>query len=326
MTADLRIPGVTVLERGWLSSNNVVLHAKGAGLGSASARKQAMVVDTGHISHAAQTLALLEAALSGDELVGIANTHLHSDHCGGNAAVSAKFKVPIWIPPGEFDAALAWDDSGLSFADTGQLAERFLPAGRLMPGSHLPPPFDQWQIHAAPGHDPASIILFELGSRTVISADALWENGFGIVFPELNGRDAFGEVEDSLDLIERLRPTLVIPGHGSPFVDVADALARARERLRYFRREPIRHAVHAAKALLVFHLMEVGGLDRTALIHWALQTPVYQRMWALVAGGSAAGGALSASEWVGQLADALLRAGHLSLKGNASGVNVLTAS
>ena len=43
------------------------------------------VVDTGYCIHAEQTLALVEAALQGAPLQRIVNTHLHSDHCGGNA-------------------------------------------------------------------------------------------------------------------------------------------------------------------------------------------------------------------------------------------------
>jgi glyoxylase-like metal-dependent hydrolase (beta-lactamase superfamily II) len=55
-----------------------------------------------------------------------------------------------------------------------------------------------WEVHAAPGHDPHSIILFDPISRTLISADALWENGFGIAFPELAGEPSFGEVAATL--------------------------------------------------------------------------------------------------------------------------------
>jgi glyoxylase-like metal-dependent hydrolase (beta-lactamase superfamily II) len=44
------------------------------------------------------------------------------------------------------------------------------------------------------GHDPHSVILFEPVSRVLISADALWERGFGVIFPELEGVEAFDEV------------------------------------------------------------------------------------------------------------------------------------
>ena len=78
-----------------------------------------------------------------------------------------------------------------------------------------------WEVLAAPGHDPESVILFDAAHGVLISADALWENGFGVVFPELDGDAAFDDVGRVLDLIEALPVRCVIPGHGAPFTDVA---------------------------------------------------------------------------------------------------------
>ena len=83
-----------------------------------------------------------------------------------------------------------------------------------------------------------SIILFEPQSRALISADALWENGFGVIFQELEGERAFDEVAKTLDLIESLRPLAVIPGHGKVFTQVAQSLVAARRRLDGFVRDP----------------------------------------------------------------------------------------
>ncbi|OYU79767.1 MAG: MBL fold metallo-hydrolase, partial [Burkholderiales bacterium PBB5] len=65
--------GLTVLERGWLSSNNLVIHP-------APGEPGAVLVDTGHSHHADQTLALLQRTLGHTPLARIVNTHLHSDH------------------------------------------------------------------------------------------------------------------------------------------------------------------------------------------------------------------------------------------------------
>ena len=102
---------------------------------------------------------------------------------------------------------------------------------------------EAWQVHAAPGHDPHSLIFFEPGRRLLISADALWENGFGVVFPELEGADAFSEVAATLDLIERLNPKTVIPGHGRVFTYSPEVLSRARQRLDSFVRNPPKHCL-----------------------------------------------------------------------------------
>ena len=52
------------------------------------------MVDTGYCIHAEQTLALVEAALQGAPLQRIVNTHLHSDHCGGNALLRGEVIGP----------------------------------------------------------------------------------------------------------------------------------------------------------------------------------------------------------------------------------------
>lgn len=258
-------PGVQVLQRGWLSSNNTLIRdGKGA----------ATLVDSGYCSHSAQTLALVASALNGDQLTQLVNTHLHSDHCGGNAALQASYPgICTLIPPGHAQAVTRWSVHELTFEATGQSCPRFAYQGLLIPGQELRIGTQRWQIHAAPGHDPHSVVLFEPVERILISADALWENGFGVVFPELDGIDAFGCVSDTLDLIESLGATTVIPGHGSVFHDVAKALATARARLNYFVRNPERHRNYAAKVLLKFKLLELQETTAAALGHWAGSTP-----------------------------------------------------
>ena len=268
---DPALAGLTVLERGWLSSNNVLLHgAPGEG---------ATLVDTGHCNHAAQTLALVRSALGGERLARVVNTHLHADHCGGNALLQRELGVPAHIPPGLWQAVLDWDTDALSYRPSGERCERFTPEAMLAPGDVLACGGRRWQVLAAPGHDPHSVILFEPEHGVLISADALWENGFGVVFPELDGESAFDDVAGVLDLIERLPVQWVLPGHGAPFRDASAALARARSRLAGFRADPSRHDRHAAKVLLKFHLLEEERQGVAELHAWFAATPLMQGMW-----------------------------------------------
>jgi len=301
------LAGLTVLERGWLSSNNILIHA-------APGEAGAVLVDTGHVVHREQTVALVRHALrDGETLAQIVNTHLHSDHCGGNAWLQQAFGAPIVIPPGLADAVRAWDITRLSHDDFGQ-RERFTIAGTLAPGESFVAGGRRWQALAAPGHDPHSLMLFDAGAGLLLSADALWANGFGVVFPELVDESGFAEVGATLDLIESLPARLVVPGHGAPFTDVAAALARARSRLAGFRADPARHARHAAKVLVKYHLMEHRRLPRAQLVGWAAAAPLMQRMWA--AFGQGRGDATAPEAWIEGFVHELAGAGALAIEGD----------
>jgi len=262
--------GLTIFERGWLSSNNVLLHDDD---------RSAWLVDSSHVLHGAQTVALLRQALHGRPLVGIVNTHLHSDHCGGNAAVQRAFGCIITVPPGLWAAVQAWDEQALSYRPTGQRCERFAADACLRPGQLLEVGKRHWQVLAAPGHDPHSIMLFDDREGVLISADALWENGFGIVFPELEGEAAFGDVAQVLDLIATLDVRWAIPGHGAPFNDVAGALQRARRRLDGMRADPARHSRHAAKVLIKYHLLEEQAQPWPEFLAWFDSTELCRTIW-----------------------------------------------
>ena len=257
-------PGMYFLERGWLSANNTLfLDDEGAS-----------IVDTGYCLHAQQTVELVQASIGALPLTRIVNTHLHSDHCGGNAALQERWpQVQTWIAPGQAQHVHAWNPDALSYTPTGQACPPFTAQHVLQPGTTMQLGGRIWQIHAAPGHDPHSIMLFEPDRRILISADALWENGFGVVFPEIEGEHAFEEVSATLDVIEALQPALVLPGHGAMFSDVDSALATARKRLDSFMLRPDKHARYAAKVLLKYKLLEWQQLSLARVQNWCLQTP-----------------------------------------------------
>ncbi len=252
-----------VLERGWLSSNNVLLFDDD---------RTATLVDTGYVTHKAQTLALVRHALEGRRLARIVNTHLHSDHCGGNAELKRAFGATILVPPGHADAVARWDEDALTFKATGQQCDRFSYDGLVAPGTALWMGGFEWEAHAAPGHDPNSIVLWAPEPAILLSADALWEHGFGVIFPELEGESGFAEQRAMLALIERLAPRVVVPGHGAPFTDVAAALKRSHARLDALAASPERNARHAAKVLLKFYLLEVQSIAMPDLLAHAAST------------------------------------------------------
>jgi len=239
-------PTIRVFERGWLSSNNVLF----------TGRDRVALVDSGYATQAEQTVALVRHVLGRRPLDLLVNTHLHSDHCGGNAALQAAFGCRTMIPAHEADKVRAWDEEALTYRATGQQCPRFGFDDVLRSGDVIELGDLAWQALAAPGHDPHSLILYCPEERLLLSADALWEHGFGVIFPELEGEPAFGDVRATLDLIASLDVRGVIPGHGAPFTGVEAALERAYSRIAYLAADPVRNAQNAVKVLLKFLLLE----------------------------------------------------------------------
>src|SRR6476620_10589380 len=100
-----------------------------------------------------------------------------------------------------------------------RLAQREVASGRIYRWCDL-----EWLAIAAPGHDPGALMFYCAEERTLMTGDALWENGFGIVLPD-DPAD-LEQVCRTLDAIAALDIRVVIPGHGLPFAGVAGALER----------------------------------------------------------------------------------------------------
>jgi glyoxylase-like metal-dependent hydrolase (beta-lactamase superfamily II) len=112
----------------------------------------------------------------------------------------------------------------------------------------------------------------------LISADALWEEGFGVIFPELWGEGGFEEEAKTLELIEGLSVSLVVPGHGKPFTDVKKSIETAKSRLDYLSSDIDRNARHGAKVLLKFRLLEWRSKEMKAVHQWIGSTPVLENI------------------------------------------------
>jgi len=266
----LRELGIELLERGWLSSNCMLFTGGGA-------REPATVVDSGYALHAPQTVAWLEGRLGERALGRVVNTHLHSDHCGGNADIQRRFGSQVWVPDVSLQIVQCWDEERLTYRATDQSCERFSATGGIPSGGDIRLGNRTWRAWSSPGHDPDALVFFEPRSRVLIAGDALWQDRLAIVFPELAGGGGFGAVRRTLDAIESLNPRIVIPGHGAPFCDVARALQTSRDRVAGFEREPRKHFRYALRALAMFHLLEHRRRPRSELRRWMAQAPVLLR-------------------------------------------------
>lgn len=249
-----RLPAsVLVLERGWLSANNILL----------TDGSRADLVDSGYCTHVPQTLALVEQALAGRSLQRIVNTHVHSDHIGGNSALQARHGCTIAIPAGHSEPVAAWDEDALLLGPLGQRSLRFRHDTAIAAGDEIEMGGLVWRALPAPGHDMDALAFHNPEKRLLISGDALWENGFGVVFPQLIGSaDALSAARATLETFSGLAVDAVLPGHGAPFADLEAALDRAFCRLRAFEEDIERLAWHGLKVVVAFHMLDRRRLRR----------------------------------------------------------------
>jgi glyoxylase-like metal-dependent hydrolase (beta-lactamase superfamily II) len=291
---------IRFVERDWLSSNQVFF-VDG---------DEATVVDTGYVKHAPMTVAIVRRLLAetGARLARIVNTHLHSDHCGGNASLVQAFGCRVFVPAASLEDVANWDEEALTHAATGQRCDRFTADGTLSPGARLTMGGLPWRVLAAPGHDPKSLIFHCAQERLLISADALWEQGFGVIFPELEGESGFAEQQAVLELISSLPVDTVLPGHGPAFNDLNDALERAFALLRRLRSEPTRLPRHAVKVLTKYLMLDLERTENERLVARLAGTSVLRTAASLL--GMAPEAALSRAidELVAQ--DQLIREGN----------------
>lgn len=257
-----------VLERGWLSANNI--------LGFDG--DEATVVDSGYVDHAAQTVALVGQALGGRRLARLINTHSHSDHVGGNAALASAFGCAIHVPAGMAPWVREWDEAALLLSVADQRGARFAVDGTVAAGDRLVFGELEWEALAAPGHDDSTVIFHNPDRRILISADALWRDGFGILFSEVLGPGGgLAGTRRTLDALARLSVDWVIPGHGAPFREVDEALAAAYARLRAFEEDGARIARNALRGCVTFRLLAERRVTLAWLAEHLDEVPLYRR-------------------------------------------------
>lgn len=256
---------VRVIVRDWLNANHILL----------TGREHTVLVDSGYGRDAGITLSRVSAALAGRPLDRLVNTHCHSDHMGGNAAVRREFGCRVAIPAGEAALIEDWDEQALWLSYADQRCERFgfddtLAAGETFSWGDL-----QWRAIAAPGHDMAALMFHCAEARLLISGDALWENGFGVLLPGPDREVRLAATRSTLETISRLDVGTVIPGHGQPFSGVGAALERSFQRLAAFERDELRLVRHVLKVMFVFSLMDRGRLPRAQLPDYLASVPLY---------------------------------------------------
>ena len=110
-----------------------------------------------------------------------------------------------------------------------------------------------WEAIYTPGHSRSHICLWSASDRMLISGDHLLPT----ITPHIDFRrgaedDPLGDFLESLSVVERLDPSLVLPGHGRPFEEGAERariIARHHDRRLGAILQTIRHQPRSASEI-----------------------------------------------------------------------------
>ena len=256
--------------RGWLNCNQIVMLAPGDNV----------LVDSGYCTHRERTLELLAGGAGFDRqpLERLVNTHCHSDHMGGNAAIANAYGCRVTIPAGEVKHVDPWTPQSAWMAQFDQRADPFRFDDTIAQGETFEGGGYEWEAYAAPGHDMDALMFFEPVHRILISGDALWEKGMGFVWPEEGANACIEAAREALATIERLAPAIVIPGHGAAFFDARGSIANVRSKLDAFARDPAKNARHVVKAMFVVALLDRESMQAADVPAYLARVPCYREL------------------------------------------------
>lgn len=210
-----------VLVRGWLHGNCLLT-------------RSGDLVDTGYHTGVPQLRAALRAH-GGAPLARVVLTHVHSDHAGGVAALVAEKGARVEAHADAAALVAAWDRRRLWLDATGQELPRFAVDGAL--GEAVALAGRTWAVLPTGGHATGGVSLWCEALGVLVTGDALWEDGLGVLDPWVDGEGVYAAAWAALDRLEATGARVVVPGHGPPFTDLAGAVGRARSRVERWHRD-----------------------------------------------------------------------------------------
>ena len=174
--------------------------------------REAMIVDPGMLSPS--ECESIDGYIAREDLrvKYLVNTHLHLDHCFGNAHIERKYGVKTRAH--EADAPLGRNISGRArmfgfFNDFENIGE----IEPLTDGDILTLGAEQVTVISTPGHSPGGISLYAPADGWVITGDTLFADG-NVGRTDLPGGD-YNTLMESVRKLRRLPgPTSLLPGHG----------------------------------------------------------------------------------------------------------------
>lgn len=164
-------------------------------------------------------------------------THAHPDHIGLSAQLQEISGAPVVCHPiaermfAEMGSGDRWRQVAEHYTEHGRAPE---PGGdrgfrigvpevieHVSDGDEIAFAGGRWEVSWTPGHEWGHVVFFRRSDGVLVVGDTL----LGKITPHIGYMveppDPLGQFLGSLDTVEGLEPSFVVPGHGRPFEDGA---------------------------------------------------------------------------------------------------------
>jgi glyoxylase-like metal-dependent hydrolase (beta-lactamase superfamily II) len=250
------------IERGYLNANHFVYRSENP-----------VLIDTAYISDFDDTRARIEAlGVKLSKINLIISTHSHSDHIGGNKFIQDESGCDIAIHRIGKHFIDTRDDWATWWRYYDHEAEFFSATRVLDDGDRIAIGPHEFRIIYTPGHASDGIVLYNPKEKILISSDTLWENDMPGMTLRVEGSTALFRFEESLAKIRELDIRMVYPGHGRPFGNVAEAIARSQKKIRNYLKNKELIGLDLLKRITIYTLLMHKGFSEDHFFDHLMQT------------------------------------------------------
>lgn len=250
------------IERGYLNCNHLAYRAP-----------RPVLIDSAYIGDFGDTERLLKnIGINTADVGQIISTHTHCDHIGGNSPIQRQSHCGIAlhkIGKHFIDTLDDWATSWRYYdhpAEFFNCTQAFEEGDRLQVGPH------EFRVIYTPGHAPDGIVLYHEQEKILISSDTLWGKDVSVMTLRLEGSTALFQRLDGLRRLETLEVNAVYPGHGKPFTDFKEAIAKTRARIERFLQERNLVGDDVLKKLIIFLLLIKKNFNEKELFPYLMTT------------------------------------------------------
>jgi len=250
------------IERGFLNGNHFVYRSD-----------TPVLIDTGYISGFEETeKSITQLGVNLPDISLIISTHTHCDHIGGNNRIQQKSGCDIALHKVGKYFIDSRDDWSPWWRYYNQEAEFFTCTRSLEDGEIITLGPHEFQVLYTPGHASDGIVLYNRRDKILLSSDTLWQTDMAVMTLRVEGSRALFDMQASLHKIENLEVQTVYPGHGKPFYDMPKAIARSKQRIDNFLRNPEAIGDDLLKKIIVYTLMMKKIMPADTLFDYLMDT------------------------------------------------------